>query len=450
MKKTVSILIVFVLVLSLSVFSYAVMSAEVSNGQIIVEPDYEKICPLKVSVKGESTYLIYLEYQKAPEDSSDSRMAVKSDPFVSDIAFIVLPDSTAEVEVPVGVYKLYYCSGDEWNGPDEKFGENTVYSSSDDLLDFYTDSQYAQGHALELWRQAGGNFSDYSIDESTFPGMTAEPQSAAEEDPELESAAESEFLKEPELDGEPESVAEPEFPEESESDEEAEVEEVASSPILFRSIPWGISASDFSKEMEKQGIAGKISNGSTCSSWEFVRHLGTIEPTHKISDVGFSFRNSSPDLSVSAFEVSVIDAWFLPGYDEEGVYPDEGRSSLYKARYVFDVADGKGAYEILSSKLSTLYGEGVTESEVIGSVVFSTNRDYRRFADWTVWYGAENTGVVLLHEYELYKDDGQLKSERVHLTYGKTDSLEIIGNLEATIARLENEKAAASDDFEGL
>lgn len=74
------------------------------------------------------------------------------------------------IDVPIGVYKLYYACGETWYGPRDLFGEDTTYSSSSELLKFYDDGTYYMGHTLELWRQSGGNFNTHSIDESDFPG----------------------------------------------------------------------------------------------------------------------------------------------------------------------------------------------------------------------------------------------------------------------------------------
>ena len=141
----------------------------VFNGQIVITPTYERTCPFSVSVRGDDTYYIYLKYNKAPSYSTESRKLTMGTP-VTDISFLVKPNSTAKVDVPIGVYKLYYCCGETWYGTKYKFGDSTRYSTSDELLSFYADSEYYQGHSLELWAQTDGNFEDHSIDESQFPG----------------------------------------------------------------------------------------------------------------------------------------------------------------------------------------------------------------------------------------------------------------------------------------
>ena len=124
MKKSAVILVAFLLVLAMSISSYAASSpVSVKNGQIIVSPDYEQVCPLSVATKSDNTYYIYLEYQSAPKSTTVNR-SLKSNASgkQSDISFIVKPNSVAEVEVPIGVYKLYYCVGTTWYGTKDKFG----------------------------------------------------------------------------------------------------------------------------------------------------------------------------------------------------------------------------------------------------------------------------------------------------------------------------------------
>ena len=173
MKRILSAVLALTLLLAISVSAFAATPVKVTNGQIIVRPDYEELCPFSVSVKGDGTYFIYLEYQKAPSSTTVSRTARSgaSSKREANVGFIVTANSTAEVDVPIGVYKLYYCVGSTWYGGDEKFGENTKCYSSEELLEFYADSQYYQGCSLELWAQTGGNFEDHAISESSFPDI---------------------------------------------------------------------------------------------------------------------------------------------------------------------------------------------------------------------------------------------------------------------------------------
>lgn len=142
---------------------------EPENGHVFLSPQYQRLCPLSVSVSDGSSYYIYLKYMRAPGNSYDSRHKSgygEGD----DLAFYIRPGETVELDVPVGVYKLYYATGDVWYGTQYKFGEDTAYFSSDDLLDFYTSYDSTYGVTLELWAQYNGNFETGEISETAFPG----------------------------------------------------------------------------------------------------------------------------------------------------------------------------------------------------------------------------------------------------------------------------------------
>ena len=171
MKKTICIPVAILLVFAISVSACAEPSpVRVKNGQIIVSPDYEQVCPFSVETKSEHIYYVYLEYQRAPSNTTvDRSLKSNASGQQGDISFIVTENSKVELDVPIGVYKLYYCVGTTWYGTKDKFGEETGYYSSNELLDFYADSQYYRGHSLELWKQSEGNFEDHTISEDSFP-----------------------------------------------------------------------------------------------------------------------------------------------------------------------------------------------------------------------------------------------------------------------------------------
>ena len=139
----------------------------IENGHILRTPSYKCVCPFTVSVSGTNGYYVYLEYLFTPPQSTVEREhTVGSE---NDIAFYVSPGSSVDINVPIGVYKLYYASGETWYGPKYKFGDETHYFSSNDLLEFYADSEYYNGVTLELWAQVGGNYNTETIDEKDFP-----------------------------------------------------------------------------------------------------------------------------------------------------------------------------------------------------------------------------------------------------------------------------------------
>ena len=149
----------------------------VSNGQVLISPDYEALCPLVVVADSSTDYYVYLEYQNAPAHSTKSRTikTYASKPYEDDISFYLQAGKEASIDVPIGVYKLYYATsdsnstGNNFYGTKLLFGENTHYYASDDLLTFYADSKYYNGHTLTLKATINGNFDTNPIAESQFP-----------------------------------------------------------------------------------------------------------------------------------------------------------------------------------------------------------------------------------------------------------------------------------------
>lgn len=142
------------------------------NGEKFVVPTFKDVCPLTVSIRGEQGYYIYLKYLHAPAYSEESREEPESYTYAdteSDLAFYVSPSSSVKCKVPIGVYRLYYATGDTWYGRHDLFGSGTMYFTSDELLNFYADSEYYNGTTLELWRQTSGNFETEIIDAADFP-----------------------------------------------------------------------------------------------------------------------------------------------------------------------------------------------------------------------------------------------------------------------------------------
>lgn len=147
--------------------------ASAYNGEIFVVPSYESRCPLTVSVRGDQAYYVFLDYLYAPSYSTVDRHLEDeinySSVIENNLAFYISPGSTVEIDVPIGVYRLYYATGETWYGKALLFGEDTATYTSDDLLEFYADDSYYNGVTLELWRQSGGNFDTKSISYDDFP-----------------------------------------------------------------------------------------------------------------------------------------------------------------------------------------------------------------------------------------------------------------------------------------
>lgn len=91
------------------------------------------------------------------------------EPCEADVAFYLKAGKQVSFNVPIGVYKLYYATGKDFYGTELLFGDNTQYFSSDELLTFYSDSEYYRGHTITLKSTLNGNFETVPISEDQFP-----------------------------------------------------------------------------------------------------------------------------------------------------------------------------------------------------------------------------------------------------------------------------------------
>lgn len=84
------------------------------------------------------------------------------------MSFFVRAGETANVDVPLGEYTLYYATGETWYGPELVFGDETIYYKADETFDFYEEGGYINGWTVELYLQFDGNLSTDTIDPDEF------------------------------------------------------------------------------------------------------------------------------------------------------------------------------------------------------------------------------------------------------------------------------------------
>lgn len=124
-----------------------------STGQILYSDGQECIAPFSVVTRGPNNYYVKLKNVLTSKDV---------------ISFFVRGGETADLDVPLGTYFLYYAAGDSWQGETDVFGESTRYFKADDVFDFYESDGYVNGWTVELYAQSSGNLSTESIDPSEF------------------------------------------------------------------------------------------------------------------------------------------------------------------------------------------------------------------------------------------------------------------------------------------
>ena len=136
-------------------FEISASPVYVSNGQILISPAHTDYPEVTINAPYNSNCYAYFENMY---DSS------------KDFAFYISANSSATVNAPVGTYRFYYAAGDTWYGLHHKFGENTVYYKSPDLITLEEDSQSYDVLELTLYNVSNGNFETDIIDKNQFPG----------------------------------------------------------------------------------------------------------------------------------------------------------------------------------------------------------------------------------------------------------------------------------------
>lgn len=142
----------------------------VFNGKIIVSPGYDCVCPFTVEAPSNNNCYVYLQYQYAPYQSTEARRQTNTySGLDGDIAVYVEAGRTVKIDVPIGVYKLFYATGTDFYDTDILFGDDTRCYSSDDLFSFYADDEYYRGHIVTLYAVSNGNLDTDPIPEDQFP-----------------------------------------------------------------------------------------------------------------------------------------------------------------------------------------------------------------------------------------------------------------------------------------
>ncbi len=126
------------------------------NGEVTKYTFAEHEAPFEVVVPdgGEYYYVILTE-------STNTKLKV--------ISVIIHPGEAAEIDVPLGSYKMFYATGGKWYGKSDLFGEEMRMYQAEDVLEFYVSGNRVMGHSIELIKQVGGNLETVSVNPDDFP-----------------------------------------------------------------------------------------------------------------------------------------------------------------------------------------------------------------------------------------------------------------------------------------
>jgi hypothetical protein len=163
-------------------------------------------------------------------------------------------------------------------------------------------------------------------------------------------------------------------------------EESEQTLFTFRGIPWYSTKTIVEKELSEEGAEIK-----TDAFKNYIRRIGGIDYTNTMagSDYvdGGGIVGRYPGLNVAGYDVSNTGACYIFTLNEDGsINKSEDDAEFYFGWYTFesrDYVDGEGIYDDLCQKLTSLYGDGVENTE----------SDYH---DTTTWYDSENNQIRLL------------------------------------------------------
>lgn len=128
------------------------------NGQMVTWPSGDQVAPLTVSTSGDTNYYIVLKPIDGEARSNGG------------MSFLVTGTS-AEVDVPLGTYAIYYACGADWYGKTHKFGEQTEYFKCNETFEFTSDGEMVYGWTLTLYKVSNGNMTTDEVPESSFPDI---------------------------------------------------------------------------------------------------------------------------------------------------------------------------------------------------------------------------------------------------------------------------------------
>lgn len=147
---------------------------------------------------------------------------------------------------------------------------------------------------------------------------------------------------------------------------ESEVDTAESNSFAFRDLDWWAKKNDVEEQLVADGAT--VAN----ATWpEYVLRMSGINYTNTLSGSSYvdggGFTGRYTGLKVAGYDVSDSYACYLFPIDDNGVVNKSiDDAQFYFGWYVFDsddYVDGEGIYSDLSSKLTSLYGNGTENTE---------------------------------------------------------------------------------------
>ncbi len=124
------------------------------NGTIHTYSNKERVAPLSIKTGGDKVHY----FVKLTDWNTGTLVQT----------IFIRAGHTAETTVPLGSYRLKYAAGETWQGEDELFGDDTIFSKAEKRFDFTQEGNKVSGYTVELILQTGGNLSTVRIPKSEW------------------------------------------------------------------------------------------------------------------------------------------------------------------------------------------------------------------------------------------------------------------------------------------
>lgn len=210
--------------------------------------------------------------------------------------------------------------------------------------------------------------------------------------------------------------------------------DVYSEPITFRGIPWASTLQEVRDGLDGADIHPSMDFNFWCPMIDHLYQTAQMSDNYVKGEVGFLIIASNSafgNLKVAGYEPSVINLWFVYTADETGALAkNAAHSAFYSADYEIDPADPEFAYNDLTEKLTSLYGDIDFERQE-KSIINYTQR---------VWYGADGTMVSLT------KEDYNSGSCYIHIGYGAESGFDLVKDAVAASKVAERNSVGSSTD----
>lgn len=163
--------------------------------------------------------------------------------------------------------------------------------------------------------------------------------------------------------------------------------------ITFRSIPWGTSCAIVESQyfaFDFMHVTGDWTTVCSCNEVMYNNQFrGTRFDNNDINISASSFSYDIDEITVAGYALESINMYYAYTVSPDGhIQKSTDTSALYGAEYIFEPQDLYGMSGDIKEKLTSLYGEPDDMEEEKESLT-----GYLEI--YTIWYGANNTKVVL-------------------------------------------------------